>query len=44
MYQKFRKFGITLAEGLQAFFVLNTANVAEENEKLSKNAMRNFNV
>lgn len=36
LYQKLQKFGITLPKGVQAFFVLNAANVSEENEKLAR--------
>lgn len=36
LYQKLVKFKIELPEGVQAFFLLQAANVSEENEKLAR--------
>ena len=39
LYQKFLKFGMTLPNGVQAFFMLN----AEENEKLARTTCASLN-
>ena len=36
LYHKLGKYEIKLPEGVQAFFVLNAANISEENEKLAR--------
>ena len=35
-YQKLQKLGMTLSEGVQAFFMLNAANLSEGNKKLAR--------
>ena len=36
LYHKMRQFDMNLPEGVKAFFLLNAANVSEENEKLAR--------
>ena len=36
LYHKLGKFDVKLPEGVQAFFLLNAANVSEENERLAR--------
>ena len=36
LYHKLARYEVTLPEGVKAFFVLNAANISEENEKLAR--------
>ena len=43
LYQKLQKFGMTLVDGVQAFFQLNAVNLSMENEKLARTMYASLN-